>query len=137
VTPGAFPYRGARANASAAQSQPAIEESAAVRPYALTGGRTRGNGVLLPIEALVRANHGPQLTLTGERARIVERVSGQYLSIAELSAHLRLPVGVVRVLVADLADEGLVGVAGAQSQQHNPAATLRVLESVLNGISAL
>ncbi len=59
------------------------------------------------------------------------------MSIAELSAHLNLPVGVVRVLVADLAEEGLVGVAGSESPQHNPAATLRVLESVLNGISAL
>ena len=115
-----------------------IEESAAVRPYALTGGRTRGSGALLPIEALVTAAvHRPIGTLTGERSRIMDLVAQQYMSIAELSAHLKLPVGVVRVLVADLAEEGFAGVTGSQSSQHNPAATLRILESVLDGISTL
>lgn len=67
----------------------------------------------------------------------MEIVSGKYISIAEVSAHLKLPVGVVRVLVADLADEGLAGIAGSEPLHDNPAATLRVLESVLDGISAL
>ena len=75
--------------------------------------------------------------LSGERGRIMEIVADQYISIAEVSAHLKLPVGVVRVLVADLADEGLARIAGNEQPHDNPAATLRVLESVLNGISAL
>jgi hypothetical protein len=94
--------------------------------------------VLLPIEALVSATQRrPAGVITGERAGIMKLIAGQYLSIAELSAHLKLPVGVARVLVADLSDEGLVSVAGNEPAQHTPAATLRILESVLDGISAL
>ena len=58
-------------------------------------------------------------------------------SVAELSAHLSLPLGVVRVLIGDLAEEGLV-VVHTGSPSAAPAATnLKVLESVLNGISSL
>jgi 2-oxoglutarate dehydrogenase E2 component (dihydrolipoamide succinyltransferase) len=45
---------------------------------------------------------------TAERRRIHQLTSTQILSVAELSAHLSLPLGVVRVLVGDLADEALV-----------------------------
>ena len=58
-------------------------------------------------------------------------------SVAELSAHLSLPLGVVRVLVGDLADEGLVVVHTGSPTAAPPAANLKVLESVLDGISAL
>jgi hypothetical protein len=122
----------------------AFEEASTVRPYMLTGGRTRSRNEsrneLMPIEALVKATG----TLPGhqhqpESRRILELTEGQYLSIAELSAHVRLPVGVVRVLVEDLRDERLVSIHGATDpeQTHNPATTLSVLESVLNGISSL
>jgi Protein of unknown function (DUF742) len=112
-------------------------EAASVRPYAVTGGRTRGSGALLPIEALATGAQRPVALLSGERGRILDLTMGQFLSIAELSAHLKLPVGVVRVLVADLADDGLLRIEGADHGQHSPAATLSILESVLDGISAL
>lgn len=64
--------------------------------------------------------------------------------MAEISAHAHLPVGVVRVLVADLAEAGAVRIHGltaaSLSDPADPrsgAAALAVLESVLNGISAL
>lgn len=115
-----------------------FEEAPTVRPYTVTGGRTRAGEDLLPIEALVRsASSG--LRLSGEKRRILELTDTQYLSIAELSAHLSLPVGVIRVLVADLSDEKLATVHGRMAGGSEFAATLplSVLESVLNGISAL
>lgn len=113
-------------------------EPPTVRPYTVTGGRTRSGQVPLPIEALVRsASSG--LRMSGEKRRILELTDQQYLSIAELSAHLRLPVGVIRVLVADLSDERLATVHGRMSGGSEFAASLplSVLESVLNGIAAL
>lgn len=114
------------------------EEARTVRPYAVTGGRTRAAGLDLPLEALVRAFPGadqaPGVTL--ERRQIVELTTREILSVAEISAHLKLPLGVARVLIGDLAAAGLVRV-------HNQAVTasrgshLDVLESVLNGISQL
>ena len=114
-----------------------VYETASIRPYAVTGGRTRSSGELLPIEALVSVIGMPAVQLTTEKSRIVELALTQYLSIAELSAHMHLPVGVVRVLVGDLVEEGHARVHGAVASAYNPAATLSVLESVLDGISAL
>ena len=115
------------------------EETWSVRPYTVTGGRTRPSRDALPIEALVRAAGPPNGLLAGERRQIVELAGDHYVSIAELSAHLHLPVGVTRVLVGDLRDEQLVTIHGLTSPDPalNPATTLRVLESVLDGISSL
>ena len=115
-----------------------VEESRTVRPYALTRGRTRAGRGDLPLEALVRGVAGANdPTSTPERRRIIELSTASILSVAELSAHLSLPLGVIRVLVGDLADEGLI-VVHTGSPSAAPAATnLKVLESVLNGISAL
>ena len=115
------------------------ERAYAVRPYAITGGRTRAGTTTLPVEALVQGLVAPDSVLTTpERRRILALTSEQYLSVAELSAHIEVPVGVVRVLVGDLADEGLVRVHGlSSSTSANPATSLSVLESVLNGISSL
>ena len=116
----------------------AVEEARVVRPYALTRGRTRPGRSDLPLEALVRVVTGATDPVgTAERRRILDLTREQILSVAELSAHLSLPLGVVRVLVGDLADEGLVVVHTGSPAAAPPAANLKVLESVLDGISAL
>lgn len=115
-----------------------VDEARLVRPYALTRGRTRSGRGDLALEALVRGVDGASdPASTPERRRILELSTASLLSVAELSAHLSLPLGVVRVLVGDLADEGLL-VVHTGSPSAAPAATnLKVLESVLNGISSL
>jgi len=115
-----------------------VEEARVVRPYALTRGRTRSGRADLRLEALVRGVAGASDPAgTSERRRILELTGAQILSVAELSAHLSLPLGVVRVLVGDLADEGLVVVHSGSPTTATPATNLKVLESVLNGISTL
>ena len=117
------------------------EEARTVRPYTVTGGRTRSasSHADLPLEALVRALGGPtsHVGLAVERRKILELTSDRILSVAELSAHLKLPLGVTRVLVGDLAADELVVVHGGAQSNSNPATDLKLLESVLNGISAL
>ncbi|MGL5830236.1 MAG: DUF742 domain-containing protein [Angustibacter sp.] len=111
----------------------------AVRPYAMVGGRTRtGSTAVLPVESLIQGL-GPadEIGLTAERRRILELTATQYLSVAELSAHVHLPVGVIRILVTDLSNEGRIQIHEPSSAHSNPATSLSVLESVLNGISAL
>lgn len=110
-----------------------------VRPYTVTGGRTRARRADLPLEALVRALRASveDAGMAPERQRILELTGRQILSVAELSAHLHLPLGVVRVLVGDLAAEGAVAVHGGPGSATTPGTDLKVLESVLNGISAL
>jgi hypothetical protein len=108
-----------------------------VRPYAITGGRTRSKTaqIQLAIEALVVATEAatgsPALAL--ERRAIAE-LAGVPVSVAEISAHLQVPIGVARVLVGDMAEEGLVEIH-QPSNEGRPDIVL--LERVLNGIRAL
>jgi len=121
--------------------------SYSVRPYTIMGSRTKPvSAVDLPVEALVEGLEAPDVTLTPERRRILELTATQYLSIMELSAHVQLPVGVVRMIVNDLAEAKKVRVHGLTPSMTTPgtsaapddnAATLSILESVLNGISSL
>jgi hypothetical protein len=114
------------------------EDVRVVRPYTMTRGRTRAAKIDLPLEALVRGVAGAtDGAPTPERTRILEMASAGVVSVAELSAHLSLPLGVIRVLVGDLADEELVVVHTGTSAAAPPATNLKVLESVLDGISSL
>lgn len=114
------------------------DDSRIVRPYTRTRGRTRPARNDLPLEALVSAVPGAtDPVATSERRGILKLAGESMLSIAELSAHLSLPLGVIRVVVGDLADQGLVTVHTGSASSANPANDLKVLESVLDGISAL
>jgi hypothetical protein len=109
-----------------------------VRSYVLTGGRTRSD-VDLPIETLVKVTgHGvsaaPRLAL--ERKRIVS-LCGSAISIAEVSAHLSVPLGVARVLVGDMCEEGLLTDYKPQHSTTGERPDLKLLERVLDGIQAL
>ena len=118
-------------------------EARTVRPYAVTGGRVRSSRSDLPLEALVEVMPGAVagMGLTPEKRAIIQHASAGYISVAELSALLHLPLGVVRILVSDLTDANYVRVHTSQPVEVNtgesPALSLSVLESVLNGISAL
>lgn len=118
-------------------------EARTVRPYAVTGGRVRSARSDLPLEALVEVMPGAVAStgLTPEKRAIIQHASSGYISVAELSALLHLPLGVIRILVSDLTDANYVRVHTSQPVEVNtgesPALSLSVLESVLNGISAL
>lgn len=108
-----------------------------VPAYALTRGRTRSVGPDLPLETLVTATDaGLQrpLALQAERRRIIELCIGP-LSVAEIAAHLRIPVGVARVLVSDLASAGFLAVhLPHQTGGDRPDAA--ILERLLDGLRA-
>ena len=118
-------------------------EIATVRPYAVTGGRRAMSSSELPLEALVEALPSAVTStgLTPEKRRILEECSSTFVSVVELSAYLKLPIGVVRVLVTDLSEAKYLKIhlsaPVSPMTGQNPALSLSVLESVLNGISAL
>ena len=76
--------------------------------YAFTRGRTRSGGQELPLEALVTttdlaAQHEPALQVEW---RAIVKLCTHPKSLVEIGAALRVPVGVARVLVSDLANAG-------------------------------
>jgi hypothetical protein len=106
-----------------------------VRPYAITGGRTRA-ATEVPIEAIVyRTPKGEKAvaSMSMERRQILDLLSSPQ-SAAEISGRLRLPLGVARVVVGDLVDEGFVAL-NTRSATGRP--DLRLLERVLDGLQAL
>ncbi|MFG3368689.1 DUF742 domain-containing protein [Streptomyces sp. NPDC090032] len=109
-----------------------------VRPYAMTGGRTRPR-YQLAIEALVHTTAQPH-QLQGqlpEHQRICT-LCREIKSVAEVSALLSIPLGVARILVADLAEAGLVAIhqpGGEENAGGQPDVTL--LERVLSGLRKL
>lgn len=108
-----------------------------IRPYAMTGGRTRPK-VDLPLETLVRTNDrgwSVRHEVGTEERRILE-LAGDPLSIAEISAHLGVVLGVARVLVGDLVASGRLD-RSAATTSSNPGADVSLLERVLDGLKAL
>jgi Protein of unknown function (DUF742) len=109
-----------------------------VRPYALTGGRTR-SAIDLPIETIVRSTlRGLSLAsqLTLERKRIVTMCTVP-LSIAEISAHMHVPLGVARVLVGDMNAEALLETNKIPVLKPGDRPDIKLLERVLDGLQAL
>jgi hypothetical protein len=83
----------------------------AVRPYTWTRGRTRPVQHLA-VEALVStSDEGREMAAicSVEHAAIAE-LCADVRSVAEVAALLALPLGVARVLLADMIDTGLVRV---------------------------
>ena len=115
------------------------EDRLRVRPYAMTGGRVRSS-TDLPLETIVRVTErGAAATddPTAERRRICDLCTDA-VSIAEISAHLDLPLGVVRVLVGDMVTEGLLDThRPAPADDGDDRPDLRLLERVLDGLQAL
>jgi hypothetical protein len=108
-----------------------------VRPYALTEGRTEPSRGDLALEDLVVAipdAAAPRPGLSFEH-RSIAQLCQQFHSVAEIAGRLDLPLGVARILVADLVNDGLVLIHRAPSHTGGPDVTL--LERVLHGLHRL
>jgi hypothetical protein len=107
-----------------------------VRPYAVTGGRTKPR-TRLEIEAMVTAAHygARDLSLLTPECQAILGVCRDWRSVAEISAVLRMPLGVARILIADMAEEGLVRVHQLDHAQGSP--DVQLLERVLSGLRRL
>jgi Protein of unknown function (DUF742) len=116
---------------------------ALVRPYAVTRGRTRPK-LEIAIEALVEttvrgraANSRPGGGHSQEHQYISTLCDGHVQSLAEIAARMQLPLGVARVIVADMATDGLVAVYEPTSLDENDAVGTELLERVLSGLRRL
>jgi len=107
-----------------------------VRPYALTAGRTRP-AVDLPIEATLRLDVSATRRAWGEdvQGRIVGVCDSR--SVAEVSALIRSPLGVVRVLLGDLVQQGFVHVQATLTENSSDDERFDLLERTLRGLRAL
>jgi hypothetical protein len=109
-----------------------------VRPYALVKGRTRSDGAApIPVEAIVVTEASRDLSALQLEPAAIARLCNRPQSVAEVSARLAVPIGVVRVLVADLATEGYVHVNLPVDPRADGTVDRQLLERVLAGLEAL
>ncbi|MFF5147407.1 DUF742 domain-containing protein [Streptomyces sp. NPDC013157] len=119
---------------------------ARVRPYSLTGGRTRFGHVLL-VETFVAALEAPaerkELTNGSLSTRVMPEMQAivelcrRMRTVAEIAALLKMPLGVVRVLLSDLADQGKIRVYGTGTGHGVGRPDRALLERVLSGLRRL
>lgn len=107
-----------------------------VRQFALTQGRARSVGRDLPLDTLVQAAIDPARvnSFNGVQLLILQLCQSP-ISIAEISAHLHVHLGIARVLVSDLAARSAVAVAAGQDSATGP--DLETLERLLDDLKAL
>lgn len=111
-----------------------------VRPYAVTGGRTEpADGEVLDLLAVVvatglQADAADAGNLTPEHRRILGLCRRQ-VTVADVAAETALPVGVVRVLLADLTTQGAITVL--RQRPASQRTSNDVLQEILNGLRAL
>jgi hypothetical protein len=112
------------------------ESGPLVRPYTLTGGRTRPAGADLDLlTQVVAARTAENTTLSVEDREILEDCASRPLSIAEIAVDLDLPLAVAKVLVSDLLARRIL-IAGDWS----PSVAYpdrQLLEVVLDGVRKL
>ena len=113
-----------------------------VRPYAMTGGRTKPgpSNVRFDLIALIVVDDNPpdraeEGFLGPEHRALLTLCRAETQSVAELAADADLPVGVVRVLLGDLLEAGLVRVSRPVPPAQLPDE--RILREVIDGLRAL
>ncbi|MFI6346025.1 DUF742 domain-containing protein [Streptomyces sp. NPDC050560] len=105
-----------------------------IRSYVITGGRELPPGDELTLVTLVTLAKDRELPVRAspEVSAIWELCGGGYLSVAEVAAHLELPVGVARLLLTDLIEQGHLLRRSAPPAAK--AVDRRILEEVLHGL---
>jgi hypothetical protein len=106
------------------------------RPYTVTGGRTRPRGerqfdlidIVVATGAQARRGFSP-----GPEHSHILGLCQRPTVVADLTAAVRLPLGLVRVLLGDLLYEDLISV----SKQTQPVTDRRLLQKVLDALKAL
>jgi hypothetical protein len=102
----------------------------------VTGGRTKPH-YHLEIEAMIAAAYYEAVDLSqlSPECRAILEFCRDWRSVAEVSAVLQMPLGVARILITDMASEGLVRIHQLNHDQGRPDVNL--LKRVLSGIRRL
>lgn len=110
----------------------AVSPARWVRPYTITSGRTRAT-VDLPLEATVlHHTTGPYGAQTPPAQRILEVCHRR--SVAEVAALTAMPVGVVRVLLGDLIEQGHLRLQATITEQSTRDERIELIERTLRGL---
>ncbi|MCK1797328.1 DUF742 domain-containing protein [Streptomyces sp. XM4193] len=105
-----------------------------IRPYTVSGGRTRPTVSFDLLTLVMATGSRPHSQLGPDHAQVLG-LCGRPVSVAEIAAHIRQPAVVTKVLLSDLLDCGAV--ATRKPTLLGPdSPDLALLEAVLHGLRA-
>jgi Protein of unknown function (DUF742) len=114
-----------------------MEGPSELRPFVLTSGRVQAADPAIGLETQVTARasspSGPSLPLSGlaPELRAIVALCAKPMSVAEISARLRLHLGVTRILVGDLRSAGHLDVHTVDvADPHDPETIMRVIRGL-------
>lgn len=103
-----------------------------IRSYTLTAGRTAAK-IELAMEATLRLQAGAEApALSPSAAQVLEVCDRR--SVAEVSALTKMPIGVTRVLLGDLIEQGLVRIQATINDSTSTDERLELIERTLRGL---
>jgi hypothetical protein len=113
------------------------EAGPVVRPYALTGGRTRPRGetvdLLATVASVVDGRSLERMLLEPEHLHVLQ-LCRRPVPVADLASDLDLPLGVVRILLSDMRERGLITIGKpARTGLTDP----RILKDVADALRRL
>jgi hypothetical protein len=114
------------------------EAGPVVRPYALTRGRTRHSGEAFDLVATVVATYArvaDPTELAPEHMSVLQ-LAHTPTTVVDIASDVDLPLGVVRILLADLRELGLVAIRAPVSTKAQQV-DRNTLREVLHGLRAL
>lgn len=107
-----------------------------VRPYALVRGRTRPTGEALDVITMIHSRQfrvPDPAGLEPEHLAVLRQCEVP-MSVADLASALDLPLGVIRILLGDLRDRGLIRINLPRPER---LADIRLLREVADGLRRL
>jgi len=119
-------------------STPPPRKARKVRPYLLTGGRTTTE-VDLPLETLVVSTQKGTAGIADQprKFRKILELAFEAISIAEVSAHLSIPLQTAKILVGDLIQSDDLSSHSLETSSPDSRPDLQLLERVLDGLQNL
>jgi hypothetical protein len=118
-------YRPSRGDAP-----PVDEQANTLRPFVITAGRTDGADPDIGMETQVTVIPAAGPVRLSPEMRAIVGLCGEPVSVAEISARLRLHLGVTRILVGDLRAAGLLDVHVLDNETPDPETIMRVIRGL-------
>ncbi|WP_250031645.1 DUF742 domain-containing protein [Paractinoplanes maris] len=112
------------------EQPPATEQTTALRPFVITSGRTDGADPDIGMETQVTASPGAGPVRLSPEMRAIVGLCFEPVSVAEISARLRLHLGVTRILVGDLRAAGQLDVHVLNNETPDPETIMRVIRGL-------
>ncbi|GID28906.1 DUF742 domain-containing protein [Paractinoplanes brasiliensis] len=112
------------------EEPPAGEQTSGLRPFVITSGRTDGADPNIGMETQVTVNPAAGPVRLSPEMRAIVGLCGEPVSVAEISARLRLHLGVTRILVGDLRAAGQLDVHVLDNETPDPETIMRVIRGL-------